>query len=50
MFVGVILILVGIVLILERLDIIEGGLSTYWPLLLVAIGVSMVFDRLRKQR
>ena len=49
MFVGIVLILLGLVLLLERLDVIEGGLSTYWPLLLVAIGVSMIVDRLRRR-
>ena len=49
MFVGVVLIIVGIVLLLERLDIIEGGLGTYWPLLLVAVGVASIFDRFRRK-
>ena len=50
MFIGIVLVIVGIVLLLERLDIIEGGLGTYWPLLLVAVGVAMIFDRLRGRR
>ncbi len=47
MLIGVLLVIVGIVLLLERLDIIEGGFGTYWPLILVAIGAVMIFDRLR---
>lgn len=47
MLIGVLLVIVGVVLLLERLDIIEGGLGTYWPLLLVAVGAAMIFDRFR---
>lgn len=47
MFIGVVLVIVGVVLLLERLEIIEGGLGTYWPLLLVAVGAAMIFDRFR---
>lgn len=50
MFIGVVLVIVGVVLLLERLEIIEGGLGTYWPLLLVAVGAAMIFDRLRGGR
>ena len=50
MFIGVVLVIVGVVLLLERLEIIEGGLGTYWPLLLVAVGAAMIFDRLRGKR
>ena len=50
MFIGIVLVIVGVVLLLERLDIIEGGLGTYWPLLLVAVGGAMIFDRLRGRR
>ena len=31
MFLGLAVIFVGLVLLLERLGIIEGGFSTYWP-------------------
>jgi ascorbate-specific PTS system EIIC-type component UlaA len=47
MLIGVLLVIVGIVLLLERLDIIEGGFGTYWPLILVAVGAVLIFDRLR---
>ena len=50
MFIGIVLVIVGAVLLLERLDIIEGDLGTYWPLLLVAVGVAMIFNRLRGRR
>ena len=50
MFLGLIVILVGLVLLLEWLEIIEGGFSTYWPVLLIALGASMIFDRLRQRR
>ena len=47
MLIGVLLVIVGVVLLLERLDIIEGGLGTYWPLILVAVGAAMIFDKFR---
>ena len=50
MFLGVVVILIGVILLLERLNIIEGGFSTYWPVLLIALGASMIYDRLRQRR
>ena len=50
MFLGLVVILIGVILLLERLNIIEGGFSTYWPVLLIALGASMIYDRLRQRR
>ncbi len=49
MFLGLAVIFVGLVLLLERLGIIEGGFSTYWPLLLIALGATMVVNWWRKR-
>ncbi len=49
MFLGLVVILIGLILLLERLDIIEGGFSTYWPVLLIALGVTMVVSWWRKR-
>ena len=49
MFWGLAVLLVGLILLLERLDIIEGGFSTYWPVLLIALGVAMVVNWWRKK-
>ncbi len=50
MFLGLVVILIGVILLLERLNIIEGGFSTYWPVLLIALGASMIYDRFRQRR
>ena len=39
----------GVILLLERLDVIEGGLSDYWPVLLIAVGVAMVGNWWRRR-
>lgn len=49
MFLGIVIIFVGAILLLERLDIIEGGFSTYWPVLLIALGISIVANQLRRR-
>ena len=49
MFWGLAVLLIGLVLLLERLDVIEGGFSTYWPVLLIALGVAMVVNWWRKK-
>ncbi len=49
MFLGLAVIFVGLVLLLERLNIIEGGFSTYWPVLLIALGATMVVNWWRKR-
>ncbi len=49
MFWGLAVLLIGLILLLERLDVIEGGFSTYWPVLLIALGVAMVVNWWRKK-
>ena len=49
MFWGLALLLIGLILLLERLELIEGGLSTYWPVLLMALGAAMVVNWWRKR-
>lgn len=46
---GILLVLVGVILLLDSLDIIEGvGFGELWPLLLIAIGIAIVTDRVRR--
>ncbi len=46
---GILLVLVGLILLLDSLDIIEGvGFGELWPLLLIAIGIAIVADRVRR--
>lgn len=51
LFVGGLLIALGVVFLLDRLDIMDVGelFSTFWPLILVAIGLKMILDRDRSQ-
>ena len=49
MFWGLIVLLIGVILLLDQLDIIEGGFSTYWPVLLIAVGATMVVNWWRKR-
>ena len=49
MFWGLAILLIGLILLLERLDLIQGGFSTYWPVLLIALGVAMVVNWWRKK-
>ena len=50
MFLGLILIFVGIILLLERLNILEGGIGTYWPVILIAVGISIFISHQRQRR
>lgn len=50
MFVGIFILLLGILMLLERAGVISGGFGTYiLPILLIAFGVSMVFNRKQHQ-
>lgn len=51
LFVGGLLILLGVVFLLDRLDVMDVGdlFSTFWPLILIAIGLKMILDRDRPQ-
>ena len=49
MFLGLVVIFIGLILLLERLGVIEDGFSTYWPVLLIALGVAMVVNWWRKK-
>jgi hypothetical protein len=46
MFVGILLILLGTLALLDQMDIISGPIWGYfWPLAIVALGISMIFKR-----
>ncbi len=43
MFVGVLIFMLGVLLLLQQLDIIRGGVWEYfWPAAVIAIGISMI--------
>lgn len=44
MFFGMLLLILGALMLLNRFDIITGGVWDYfWPVVVIAIGVSMIF-------
>ena len=46
MFIGILLILLGILMLLTRLDLIPGGVWDYfWPVIVIALGGSIIFRR-----
>ncbi len=43
MFLGVLILLLGVLLLLQQLDIIRGGVwEFFWPAAVIAIGISMI--------
>ena len=46
---GGLVVIVGALLLLERLDIIEGDWGLYWPVILIALGATMVVNWWRKR-
>lgn len=49
MALGVLLVLVGVLLLLDSLDLIEGvGFGELWPLLVIAIGAAIIYERVRR--
>ena len=49
MFIGVLILLMGIVMLLEQLGIIHGDFTDFIvPIALVALGASMIFDKNKK--
>lgn len=49
MALGVLLVAIGLLFLLDSLDIIEGvGFAELWPVLLIALGVAIIYDRVRR--
>lgn len=45
-FVGLLIIAIGILILLDRLEIVDGDiLSRYWPMIIIAIGIINLFDK-----
>ena len=43
MFLGVLILLLGVLMLLQQLDIIRGGVwEFFWPAAVIAIGISMI--------
>lgn len=50
MWIGLFLIIAGILVILSNMDILRGDVWDYiWPIFFILLGVSMIIKRLRKK-
>ena len=50
MFMGILLLLIGLLMLLNRLDLIRGGFWDWlWPVVMIAIGVNMLAKHFRKR-
>ncbi len=46
---GLLLIVIGLLLLVDSLNLIEGvGFEELWPVLLIAVGVAIIYDRVRR--
>ncbi len=51
MFVGSLLLLMGVLLLLSQMGIITGGVWNYfWPAAIIAVGLSMIFNHVRRKK
>ena len=50
MWIGLVVIAIGSVLLLEQLGVIEGGLAKFWPVLLIAFGVGLIFNSIKSKK
>ena len=51
MFIGALLLLIGILMVLERMDIIHGSVWGYLvPVALIALGLDFIFKRSHRRR
>jgi hypothetical protein len=47
---GVVLVLLGVIFLLESLDIIDAGPRELWPIVPITLGVWIVYERVRRAR
>lgn len=45
-----VLILLGVIFLTNKLSETDLSLATWWPAILIVVGVVLLFDRLRKSR
>jgi hypothetical protein len=51
MFVGLLLLLLGVLLLLSQMGIITGGVWNYfWPAAIIAVGLSMILSHTRGKK
>lgn len=46
---GLLLIVIGLLLLVDSLNLFEGvGFEELWPVLVIAVGVAIIYDRIRR--
>lgn len=46
---GLLLVVIGLLLLIDSLDLIEGvGFEELWPVLIIAVGAAIIYDRVRR--
>jgi len=48
MAIGVVLVVIGAIFLLESLGVIDAGISELWPVILIAVGLVIVYERMRR--
>lgn len=46
--VGVVLVVIGTIFLLEALGVLDVGINELWPVILIAIGLVIVYERMRR--
>jgi hypothetical protein len=50
MFFGLILVAIGVIALLVKLDVLSGSIWSYtWPVILILLGLSFLFGRFRRR-
>jgi len=50
MFIGLALIFIGVVFLLERLNVISLGIGDLWPVFIIILGIGILTNRVRRRR
>jgi len=49
MALGLLLVVIGLLFLVDSLNLFEGvGFAELWPILLIAIGAAIIYDRVRR--
>ncbi len=48
MALGVVLVIVGAIFLMESVGIIDAGLAELWPVILIALGLVILYERMRR--